>query len=136
MAVNVEFEDFTFQVEEAMEDAVTAFLHDAGNSIASQAARNSRIRTGETAGSFTYQVDDHEAQIGSPLENAIWEEFGTGEYALHGDGRKGGWFYKDEKGEGHFTSGKTPNRALQTAFDTKKGAIQNRAQEILRERLD
>lgn len=37
------------------------------------------------------------ATVGNPLQNAIWEEFGTGEYALEGDGRKTPWRYKDEK---------------------------------------
>ena len=31
--------------------------------------------------------------------NAVWEEFGTGEYALHG-GRKGGWWIKVGNGPG------------------------------------
>ena len=55
---------------------------------------------------------------------AIWEEFGTGEYALHGDGRKGGWFYEDEKGVGHFTHGKQPKRPLHNAFVSKKGTCE------------
>jgi hypothetical protein len=29
--------------------------------------------------------------------NAVYEEFGTGEYAFNGNGRKGGWFYVDER---------------------------------------
>lgn len=63
------------------------------------------------------------ATIGNPEENAIWEELGTGEYALEGKGRKGGWFYKDEKGEGHFTYGKKPMRMLHNAFVTKKNTV-------------
>ena len=65
----------------------------------------------------------HVATVGSPLENAIWEEFGTGEYALKGDGRKGGWFYEDEEGVGHFTHGKKPSRALHNAVTTKKAKL-------------
>lgn len=64
-----------------------------------------------------------EVKIGSPLENAIWEEFGTGEYALNGDGRKGGWFYVDEFGVGHFTHGKKPTRALWNAFNSMKQVV-------------
>lgn len=63
------------------------------------------------------------ATIGNPEENALWEELGTGEYAVNHDGRKGGWFYKDEKGEGHFTYGKKPMRMLQNAFVTKKNTV-------------
>jgi len=85
-------------------------------------------------GSWNHQVNDaaKEAKVGSPLENAIWEEFGTGEYAAAGDGRKGGWSYQDDAGDWHHTRGKRPNRTLQRAFDSTKAAIIRRAQEIFR----
>jgi hypothetical protein len=35
---------------------------------------------------------------------------------VNGNGRKGGWYYEDKKGNGHFTHGKTPNRPLEKAF--------------------
>ena len=31
-------------------------------------------------------------------------------------GRKGGWFYKDEAGVGHFTRGMTPQPMIRPAF--------------------
>lgn len=134
---NVEFEDFSLQVQEALVDAAIRFLEEAASEIESQARRNSRVDTGQLKGSWNHIVDENkmEATIGSPLENAIWEEFGTGEYAANGDGRKGGWFYEDENGDGHFTHGKTPNRTLQRAFDSKKGKIINRAKHIFKEAL-
>lgn len=123
---NVKFEDNRIECKAALSDTLVAFLHEVGGEFASQAKRNSRVKTGQTKGSWDYTVDEAEliATIGSPLENAIWEEFGTGEYALNGDGRKGGWFYKDEKGNGHFTYGKKPNRALHNAMETLKPKIQ------------
>jgi hypothetical protein len=57
------------------------------------------------------------------MENAIWEEFGTGEYALEGNGRKGGWCYVDKDGKGHFTYGKKPNRALFNAHEKLKTKV-------------
>ena len=130
--MSVQFEDFSVQVMEAINDKAIAFLYEAAGEIESAAKRNSRVRTGQLKGSWNHQVDEDnlEAQIGSPLENAIWEEFGTGEYAANGDGRKGGWFYVDDEGNGHFTHGKTPNHTLQKAFDSKKNAIINRAKQI------
>ena len=76
-----------------------------------------------------------EGKIGSNLENAIWEEFGTGEYALHGDGRKGGWVYKDAKGNFHYTRGKTPNRPLNNAFTALKSKLIKRYEDILRSKM-
>lgn len=134
---SVEFQDFHVQVNNAIEDCVMAFLEEAASEIESQARRNSHVDTGQLKGSWAHRVDEaeKEATIGSPLENAIWEEFGTGEYAANGNGRKGGWFYVDDKGNGHFTHGKKPNRTLQSAFDSKKSKIINRAKQIFKEGL-
>lgn len=136
--MSVEFEDFSIEVKAAMDEAAIAYLHEAGGELQSKAARNSRVDTGQTKGSYDYHVDEgrKECQVGSPLENAIWEEFGTGEYALHGDGRKGGWFYEDAKGEGHFTHGKTPKRPMQEAFDSSKNALIRRAEEVLKDKME
>lgn len=124
---NVIFKDFTIQVQSVIDDRINAALESAAGEVESQAKRNSRVDTGKTKNSFQHQVDDgsHTAYIGSNEENAIWEEFGTGEYALHGNGRKGGWFYKDTKGNGHFTHGKKPSRAFWKAFNSKQGKIKS-----------
>lgn len=136
--MSVQFQDFSIQVKGAMEDAVEAFLEEASSEIQSAAARNSRYRSGQLAGSWKYKVDmgAHESQIGSPLENAIWEECGTGEYAAKGNGRKGGWVYVDENGEGHFTRGKKPNRTLEKAFTASKPIVIRIAQRIFKERMN
>ena len=130
--MSVEFQDFSIQVKDAVEDAAIKFLEEAASEIESQAKRNSRVDTGQLKGSWDHKVDNGamKATIGSPLENAIWEEFGTGEYAVNGDGRKGGWSYQDDSGDWHHTHGKKPNRTLQRAFESKKNAIINRAKQI------
>ncbi len=135
---DIEFHNFSIQVKEAMEDAIIQFLHESGATLQRQAANNTRIGTGETAGKWGYIVDEskQECTIGNPLQNAIWEEFGTGEFALYGNGRKGGWRYRDDKGKWHHTYGKTPTRALHNAFVTKKSAITNRAEQILKGKMD
>ncbi len=142
MAAEVKFEDFSVKATEALKKAAIAGLEEAANEIQTQAARNSRIDEGQLKGSWKHTIDESkmEATIGSPLENAIWEEFGTGEYALEGKGRKGGWFIPAEKlspksktkmrkfiikgKEFYFTRGKTPNRTLRRAFDSKKGVAE------------
>lgn len=133
--MSVELQDFSIQVKNAMEDKAIAFLEEAASEIESAAKRNSRVDTGQLKGSWTHLVDESalEATIGSPLENAIWEEFGTGEYAAEGNGRKGGWSYQDDAGDWHYTKGKKPNRTLQRAFDSKKTVITNRAKQIFGE---
>lgn len=133
--MSVEFQDFSVQVKEAVGEKAAQFLEEAAAKIESAAKRNSRIDTGQLKGSWDHQVNEsaQEATIGSPLQNAIWEEFGTGEYAAGGDGRKGGWYYIDSEGNGHFTHGKKPNHTLQKAFDSTKAAIIRRAKQIFGE---
>ena len=132
--MSVEFRDFSVQVKEAIDKAAVKFLEEAGTIMTRQVANNTRSDTGETAGKWTYVVDDdkRECIVGNPLENALWEECGTGEYALNRNGRRGGWHYQDDDGKWHHTYGKTPTRALHNAFVTKKGAIKRRAEQIFK----
>lgn len=134
--MSVEFEDHRIEVKAAMNHAILAFFHEAGGELAANAARNSRVATGQTKGSFDYYVDEGngECQVGNPLENAIWEEFGTGEYAVNGDGRKGGWTYQKD-GRFYRTKGKRPNRALQNAFADLKTKIIKQCEQIMRNEM-
>ena len=124
---NVKFIDYTEKVKEVMADVAMASLEEAAGELESQVKRNTKVKTGKTKGSWQHKVtqsgDDYVAAVGSNYENAIWEEFGTGDYALNGDGRKGGWFYVDEKGDGHFTHGKRPRRAFWNAYVALKDQI-------------
>lgn len=132
--MSVKFENFTIEVTGAIEDKINAKLEEVAGELESQVQSNSRVKTGKTKGSFQHKVIDseHTAYIGSNEENAIYEEFGTGEHALKGDGRKGGWFYVDEQGNGHFTRGKTPSRAFYHAYKTLKDPIIKHLQDSLK----
>lgn len=131
----VEFQDFSLQVKAAIDDKALAFLEEAAGEIETAVHWKSRNDTGDTREHWSHRVNESalEVTIGNPYENAIWEEFGTGEYAAEGNGRKGGWSYQDDAGDWHHTKGKTPNHTLQKAFDSKKGAITRRAKEIFGE---
>lgn len=135
--MSVEFTDNSAQVIAALDAATEAYLYEAGGELEAQVKRNTRVGSGQLKNSWKYNVDmsAKQTQVGSPLENAIWEELGTGEYALNGDGRKGGWSYKDDKGNWHHTYGKTPHRALHRAFTSLKSALKRRAEEVLKARF-
>lgn len=134
----VKFDDYSIQVKDALDSASEAFLYEAAELLKGAAAQASPVASGQLKGSWDYKVDTGalEAQVGSPLENAIWNEYGTGEYAALGNGRKGGWRYKDSKDKWHFTRGKRPRRTLQTAFSSKKASIIRRAEQILKDRMN
>lgn len=135
--MSVQFTNNSAQVIAALDAATEAYLYEAGGELEAQVKRNTKVGSGQLKNSWTYRVDESkgEVTVGSPLENAIWEEFGTGEYALNGDGRKGGWVYRDDNGKFHFTIGKKPHRAFHRAFTSLKSALIRRAEETLKARL-
>lgn len=132
---DVKFEDYTIEVKNAMDDRINAVLEECAGELESQVKRNTRVDTGKTKNSFRHRVDDesHTAHIGSDYENAIWEEFGTGEHALEGNGRKGGWAYEDPRtGETIWTHGKRPSRAFWNAYTSLKNKIIKHIQEFMK----
>lgn len=164
----VEFQDFSFEVNAALEDAATAFLHEAAGELHAQTVRNTRqgwrYRDKTATSLWKSEVDEGEkmAQVGSPDEAGYWEEFGTGEHAANGDGRKGWWVYVKGGGEeprrsqkyytkeealqlmamlksdgldAHITDGHEPNRPLERAFTSLKSPLKRRAEEIMKERM-
>lgn len=160
--MSVEFEDYSAKVKSMLDDAVISYLYEAAGEVQGQALRNTRVDTGKTKGSWQYAVDEDkkEATIGSMLENAIWEEFGTGEYAVNGNGRKGGWWIEVGEGKNQisqavadryewarvkkdkndritavFTYGKKPTRALQKAFTSKKEMLKGLAENTIKKEL-
>lgn len=154
----VKFEDFSVKVKDALDEAAYRFLETAANEVQSQAQRNTPTDTGQLKGAWSHIVDEakKEATIGNPLENALWTEFGTGEYAdtsANGGkpGRKGGWYIPAEKltdkakskmqsveidgKEFYHTYGKRPVRMLHNAFESKKASLKKLAEQIFKERL-
>ena len=123
--MSVEFIDNSIAVKNAIREASIKWLHEAAGEIQGQAMRNTRVDSGDTKQSWQYKVDESalKATIGSNLQNAIWEEFGTGQYALHGDGRKTPWSYQDRNGKWHTTKGKKPSRAFYKAYTMKKSQV-------------
>jgi hypothetical protein len=70
---------------------------------------------------FKHFVLDNESKaiVTNTVEHAPYLEFGTGEFAENGQGRKGGWSYQDPRGAWHFTYGMKPGRYLRNALDDK-----------------
>lgn len=162
MKPDVEFTDNSVKVINALDNACLAWLYEAAGEIESQTKRNTKsgkIAGGRTKQRWKYKVNESamEAVIGNTEETSIWLEFGTGEYALKGDGRKGGWYILIGNGKNqisqevvdayHFkvvhgkdgkkyayTTGMYPQRPFYTAFTglkTKlKKAFENKLKEL------
>lgn len=117
------------QLSKELGSILSGFLEEVGGEVKSQAQRTVRVDTGQTKGSYDYKVLETstgvEVQVGSDLENAIYEEFGTGQYALGGNGRKTSWVYKDSRGDWHRTNGKTPTRPIYMSFTKTAPKVKN-----------
>lgn len=100
-------------------------LEVAGKFVEDSAKLLVAVDTGNLKGSIHHKVDEQELSciIGTNVEYAPYVEFGTGEFAENGLGRKGGWFYVDEKGNKHFTFGNKPQPFLRPALFENKGTI-------------
>jgi hypothetical protein len=158
MAGSVYFEDNTLKVINTTDTAIEATLLECSAELVSATARNTRVGTGQLKNSWRAEVQKtstgYESVIGSEEENAIWEEFGTGEHALNNDGRKGYWiFVKGSSGskksgksytlkeakrimailrkkglDAYYTKGKKPSRAFWNAYTSNKDKIINHFQ--------
>lgn len=164
---DVKFHDFSIAVKAAIDEETLAWLYTWGSETASQAARNCAMDDTEgkkLKGSYKSVVDEGKgkATIGSPMEAAFWEEWGTGTYAAHGDGRKGWWVFvkgQSSKGGGksyatkeeaeqaaeflrkvkhldaYVTNGRRPNYTLEKAFTSVRQKAISDLQDILKRRL-
>ena len=133
--MSVVFKDFTKIVLDKIQETGEQFLEEVGGEVEAQTKRNTKVDTGKTKNSWEHVVntDKMEVQIGSRYKNALWEELGTGIYALNGDGRKTKWVYRTEDGKFHATVGKKPRRALFRAYQSKKNTIIREAKRRFKE---
>ena len=130
--MSVEFKDYSKIVLKKFHDNAVNWLEEASGEVESQTKKNTKVDTGKTKGSWEHKVNEAkmEAEVGSRYKNALWEEFGTGIYALNGDGRKTKWVYKNPKDNKFYaTVGKKPRRALHNAYAGLKNKLIRSAQE-------
>lgn len=91
------------------------------------ARTKARKDTGQLVNSIMERVvvDDGMVRgfVGTNVEHAIWNEMGTGEFAINGNGRKGGWVYTTPSGVTRFTRGMRPQPFLKPAFVENEAEI-------------
>lgn len=137
----VELKNYLPDISKQVEKTAMQWLEETSGELEAQTKRNSRNDYGQTKNSWTHKVDKGkgEAVVGSPLENAIWEEYGTGEFAAEGNGRKTPWYVPVESVTGtkkpsfngkvivvygkngqafYKTNGKAPQKMLHKAWDS------------------
>lgn len=123
------FEDNSNIVKKAMDLASEKAMEAATLYIEGQAKSLAAVSSGEMRDKIDHKVSKRNGNIigtvGSPFMYAFYVEFGTGEFAENGAGRKGGWSYQDSSGEWFFTWGQDPQPFLRPAFRRNKQQIQS-----------
>lgn len=129
------FKDNSMEGKERLKKAAAKWLLQACILVEGQAVLLAPVSTSRLKQSIDYIVDDDElvGYVGTNVDYAIYVEFGTGEFAENGNGRKGGWMYKDPSGEWFFTKGMSPKPYLRPAFRQTKGQIEALAKSIFGE---
>ena len=107
-------------VRSAMSDVSIALHREVVNRVPSPG----RYGIGNLKNSLNFRVESSDgviyAVVGTPVEYAIYVEYGTGVYAEGGKGRKTPWMYKNRKGEWIRTVGQKPQPFLRPALDENK----------------
>lgn len=123
----IKFTDNTSKAKATLKKSSEQAVEKALLILESQIKANASVSTGALRDSIKHQSewvgDIIWGKVGSPLMYAIYVEFGTGEFAENGAGRKGGWSYRDSSGEWFFTWGMSPQKFMRRAFRTKKNQV-------------
>lgn len=129
MSKDFRFESNLKEVEAQLKRSAEAGMEAALLMVEASAKSRARVGSGEMRDKVSHKKkwsgDSLSGQVGSPLEHAIYNEFGTGEFAENGAGRKGGWSYKGPDGKWRFTKGMTPQPFLRPAFRSNRKNIED-----------
>lgn len=128
MAKGFKFEDYSGKVKKALMDVSEQALEEAALMVEGQAKALAPVGTGELRDKIDHNIKTVDgmkvATIGSPLDYAIYVEYGTGEHSQNGAGRKGGWRYQTPDGKWHYTRGMKAQPFLMPAFRRNKANIE------------
>ena len=122
-----------------LDTALKVAIEEASILVENAARVNAPVDKGLLKKSMSHRVIEQSGkvigQIGTNVEYGPYMEFGTGIFAEKGDGRKTGWFYVDDKGEGHFTRGNRPQPFLRPALNKNRTKIKDIIAKRLRTKL-
>ena len=121
------------RAEEAIRSAGKSWTAAAAEKVRRAAAERSPVDTGALRASWRVKKGEKQARVGSALPYAIYQETGTGLYALSGGGRKTPWVYRDEAGAWHTTRGSQPRRMLERGYEREKTALRRLLENTLKE---
>lgn len=125
---NFKFEDNSKKLKANLGLAGETAIEAAALLVEGQAKSLAPVDSGELRDKIDHSVKKEGTsvvgKVGSSLDYAIYVEYGTGEFASNGAGRKGGWVYKASNGKFYHTVGQKPQPFLLPAFRRNKQQIQ------------
>lgn len=125
--VKFTFEEHSAEISKQIHAATQRAIEAAALHMVGEVKDRAPVDSGELRKSIgkniSSQGGEAVAKVGSSLQYAIYQEFGTGEFADNGAGRKGGWIYEGPDGKTHFTRGTKPKKFLRDAFRANKKNI-------------
>lgn len=123
MAEIINLDKLKLKLENLANLDVSKALNRACLVVENEAKRLCPVDTGDLRSSITHEVHNDVGIVGTNKEYAPYVEFGTGIFAVEGNGRNTPWSYQDDKGEWHTTVGQKPQPFLETAIQTKKKLV-------------
>ncbi len=123
MAEIINLDKLNYKLENLANLDVSKALNRACLVVENEAKRLCPVDTGDLRSSITHEVHNDVGIVGTNKEYAPYVEFGTGIFAVEGNGRDTPWSYQDDKGEWHTTVGQKPQPFLETAIQTKKKLV-------------
>lgn len=129
MGSSFKFISYKDKVKKQMEEVNLIAMEKILRIIKAAAKSNAPVDSGQLRDRIDFAIKSVGGKVvgivGSPEQYAIYIEFGTGEFAENGGGRKGGWAYQDPSGEWYFTWGQDPQPFLRPAFRQYKDDIKS-----------
>lgn len=125
---SMKFTDNSKKAKQAIADGMDAGLEAALLIVEAQAKALTPVDSGGLRDSLTHAQEKTSGGwsgiVGTPLMYGIYVEFGTGEFASNGAGRKGGWRYMAPDGKWYFTKGMQAQPFLLPAFRRTKKNVE------------
>jgi len=130
------YKSYIGDVKSKLDEANADILRLTRGQIEAEAKRLCPTATGRLRNSIAGDNDDKVAVVGTNVEYAPYQEFGTGVYATGEGGSRAKqipWVYVDEKGVGHITSGNRPAPFLEPAAINKSAEFARVAKEVYKD---
>lgn len=105
------------------ETNISAAIGKACALVEGEAKKKAPKDTGALRRSISSTVKGTEGIVFTPLEYAPYVEYGTGLFAEKGGRKNVPWYYKDEEGKWHITSGQHPHPYMRPALNENREEV-------------